>query len=105
MKELFQKIASLFDVLSVQSRMVFVLSCFSIILIIVLTTLGRYTLVDHDFYKKLADSQQLREVELSVNRGTIYGVIDPNRSDISSPFQSTILATTSIAKDLKIDPS
>lgn len=71
----------------------------------ILITLGRYTLVDHEFYKKLADSQQLREVELSVNRGTIYGTLDPHRTSELSPFQSTILATTSIAKDLKIDPS
>jgi len=105
MKELFQKIASLFDVLSMQSRMVVVVSTFSLLLILILFTLGRHTLADHDFYKTLADSQQLREVELSVNRGTIYGVIDPNRSDKPSPFQSTILATTSIAKDLKIDPT
>lgn len=72
---------------------------------IILITLARYTLADHEFYKKLADSQQLREVELSVNRGTIYGTLDPNRSENSTPFKSTILATTSIAKDLKIDPS
>jgi cell division protein FtsI/penicillin-binding protein 2 len=105
MKEFLQKIASLFDILSMQSRMVMVLSSFSLLLFIILITLGRHTLADHDFYKKLADSQQLREVELSVNRWTIYGVIDPNRVDSPSPFQSTILATTSIAKDLKIDPT
>lgn len=84
MKELFQKIASLFDVLSMQSRMAIVLSCFGLVLLLILFTLGRYTLADHDFYKKLADSQQLREVELSVNRGTIYGLIDPHRSDVSN---------------------
>ncbi len=105
MKEFFQKIASLFDVLSMQSRMGIVLWSFSVLLFLIIITLGRYTLADHDFYKKLADSQQLREVELSVNRWTIYGVIDPNRVDSPSPFQSTILATTSIAKDLKIDPT
>lgn len=105
MKELFQKIASIFDILSMQSRMVIVFSSFWILLLLILVTLGRHTLADHDFFKKLADSQQLRAVELSVNRGTIYGMIDPHRSDVSNWFQSTILATTSIAKDLKIDPS
>ena len=105
MKAFFQKIISVFDTLSLQSRMTIVFCLLGALLILILLTLARYTLIDHDFYKKLADSQQFREVELSVNRGTIYGVIDPYRSDIPSPFQTTILATTSIAKDLKIDPS
>lgn len=105
MKQLLQKIAALFDVLSMQSRMTMVLSCFGALTLLIIFTLGKYTLADHDFYKKLADSQQLREVELSVNRGTIYGILDPHRSEVESPFQTTILATTSIAKDLKIDPS
>lgn len=105
MRELFEKIARLFDILSTQSRMTMVLSCFLGLILFIIFTLARYTLADHDFYKSLADRQQLREVELSVNRGTIYGTIDPNRSESPNPFQTTILATTSIAKDLKIDPS
>lgn len=105
MRELFEKIARLFDILSTQSRMTMVLSCFLGLILFIIFTLARYTLADHDFYKTLADRQQLREVELSVNRGTIYGTIDPNRSESPNPFQTTILATTSIAKDLKIDPS
>lgn len=105
MRELFEKIATIFDVLSTQSRITMVLSCFLGLIVFIIFTLARYTLADHEFYKKLADRQQLREVELSVNRGTIYGTIDPNRSESPNPFQTTILATTSIAKDLKIDPS
>lgn len=105
MRELFDKIAALFDVLSTQSRIVMVLSCFLGLLLFIIITLARYTLGDHDFYTTLADRQQLREVELSVNRGAIYGTIDPNRSASPNPFQTTILATTSVAKDLKIDPS
>lgn len=105
MRELFEKIATIFDVLSTQSRIAMVLSCFLGLIVFIIFTLARYTLADHEFYKKLADRQQLREVELSVNRGTIYGTIDPNRSESPNPFQTTILATTSIAKDLKIDPS
>jgi cell division protein FtsI/penicillin-binding protein 2 len=54
------------------------------LLLLILATLGRHTLADHDFYKKLADSQQLSAVELSVNRGTIYGLIDPHRSDVAN---------------------
>lgn len=105
MREIFQKIARIFDVLSMQSRMTMMMSCFSILTVFIIFNLGRYTLADHDFYKKLADSQQLREVELSVNRGTIYGSIDPHRSGAQVPGETTILATTSVAKDLKIDPS
>jgi len=105
MRQLLEKIALLFDVLSTQSRITIVLSCFLSLVFVIIFTLARYTLVDHEFYKKLADNQQLREIELSVNRGTIYGTIDPYRSEGGNPFQTMILATTSVAKDLKIDPS
>jgi cell division protein FtsI/penicillin-binding protein 2 len=57
------------------------------------TVLAKYTLVDHEFYKNLADRQQLR-------------TLDPHRINIDHEFSpSTILATTSIAKDFMIDPS
>ncbi len=93
------------DGLSLQTRMMIVMlgGVFSVVMIIV--TLVKYTLVDHGFYKNLADTQQLREVELSVNRGTIYGTLDPRRMVSAGVMGSTILATTSVAQDLKIDPS
>jgi len=105
MRQFFEKIASIFDILTMQSRMAVVLSWFFLLTLFIVFTLGKYTLADHTFYKKLADRQQLREIELSVNRGTIYGTIDPQRSTSGNPFETMILATTSIAKDLKIDPS
>lgn len=105
MREFLRKIAIIFDFLSTQTRMgIIIVIGFCFILFIVIT-LGRYTLVDHEFYKNLADSQQLREIELSVNRGTIYGTIDPNRGGVGSTLENTTLATTSIVKDLKIDPT
>ena len=106
MRELFEKINSIINHLSTQSRiwMVFMFLIFGILFIV--SVLVKYTLIDHDFYKRLADRQQLRKIELSVNRGTIYGTLDPHRiqtEDTSSV--STILATTSITQDLQIDPS
>jgi stage V sporulation protein D (sporulation-specific penicillin-binding protein) len=105
MRKILEKIATIFDALSTQSRIVMILWSFLGLTVLIVFTLAQYTLMDHSFYKKLADNQQLREIELSVNRGTIYGTIDPYRSESDQPFQTTILATTSIAKDLKIDPS
>ncbi len=84
--------------------MTIIFGAFSALTLFIILTLARYTLADHDFYKKLADSQQLREVELSVNRGTIYGTLDPLRSLDQEHVEHTILATTSVAQDLKIDP-
>jgi cell division protein FtsI/penicillin-binding protein 2 len=105
MREIFRKIAYILDLLSIQSRMGMVMIAGVLFVLFIFITLARYTLVDHDFYKKLADRQQLREIELSVNRGTIYATLDPNRGGGNSALETSILATTSIAKDLKIDPS
>lgn len=68
MREIFRKIAFIFDLLSTQTRMGIVMLGGFFFILLILVTLGRYTLVDHEFYKKLADRQQLREIELSVNR-------------------------------------
>ena len=80
MTPILQKILSLFDHISFQTRVSILIGGMLFIVICIIFTLGRYTLADHEFYKNLADRQQLREVELSVNRGTIYGTIDPHRS-------------------------
>lgn len=68
MREFFEKIASIFDFLTTQTRMGIVIMTGCFFVLVILITLGRYTLVDHEFYKRLADRQQLREIELSVNR-------------------------------------
>jgi|GEM_PF-1005421 len=70
----------------------------------IIFTLGRYTIIDHGFYAKLADKQQIRNTELAVNRGTIFGTLDPRRTGYEREI-NTIVATTLIAKDLQIDPS
>jgi cell division protein FtsI/penicillin-binding protein 2 len=79
MREIFRKIAYILDLLSMQSRMGIVIVAGALFVLFIFITLARYTLIDHDFYKKLADRQQLREIELSVNRGTIYATLDPHR--------------------------
>jgi cell division protein FtsI/penicillin-binding protein 2 len=105
MNSLIEKISRIFDYLSTQTRMGLLMLVGLVTVIVILFTLGRYTLVDHDFYTVLADRQQLREVELSVNRGTIFATLDPLRSGPNDTLQNTILATTSITQDLKVDPS
>lgn len=106
MRELFEKINSIINHLSTQSRIWAIFLCLIFGILFIVSVLVKYTLVDHEFYKRLADRQQLRKIELSVNRGTVYGTLDPHRiqaEDTSSV--STILATTTITQDLQIDPS
>lgn len=79
MREFLRKIGYIIDLLSTQTRMGIVVTIGFFFVLFILTTLARYTLVDHTFYKNLADRQQLREIELSVNRGTIYATLDPHR--------------------------
>lgn len=106
MRDFFEKISAIFDHLSTQSRIWVICSCIGVCLFFIVAVLAKYTLIDHEFYRNLADRQQLRKIELSVNRGTIYSTLDPHRINVASDFSPTsILATTSVAKDLKIDPS
>ncbi len=79
MREFLRKIGYIIDLLSTQTRMGLVMLVGFFFVCTILFTLARYTLVDHEFYKTLADRQQLREIELSVNRGTIYATLDPHR--------------------------
>lgn len=67
-QKIFQHVLLILNRLTTQSRMFLVLSFFGVFAVSIVFSLARYTLFDHDFYKKLADSQQLREVELAVNR-------------------------------------
>lgn len=99
-----RNIANFIDSLSPIGRMVLVLAAMALIMIGIIFTLGRYTIIDHDFYTELADNQQIRNTELAVNRGTIFGTLDPRRTGYEREI-NTIVATTLIAKDLKIDPS
>lgn len=92
------------DHLSPLGRMMLVLGGMVIFVIGIIIILAKYTIIDHDFYVALADKQQIRNTELSVNRGTIFGTLDPRRTGYEREI-NTIVATTLIAKDLKIDPS
>lgn len=106
MRELFEKISAIINHLSTQSRIWVVFLCLIFGVFFLIFVLIKLTLVDHDFYSSLADRQQLRKVELAVNRGTIYASLDPHRiQTVDSSSVSTILATTSITQDLQIDPS
>lgn len=91
------------DKLTMPSRIIIVFSCVGVLVGIIIFSLAKYTLFDHTFYKTLADRQQLRTQELSVNRGNIYGGVDPLRvtSDLG---MHPILATTNITQNLSIDP-
>ncbi|MBP8016591.1 penicillin-binding protein 2 [Candidatus Gracilibacteria bacterium] len=54
----------------------------------------KYSVLEYDYYKTLADKQQTIEVKNSVNRGTIYSNNDP----------IGVLATSTELSDLAIDP-
>ena len=84
----------LFLVFDKYPRENFVLGFFSICGLIVLYTVFNYTFFSHTFYKTLADKQQLWEVIIPVNRGTIY----------SSTNSGTVLATSVHLYDIAIDP-
>lgn len=99
-----EKIISYIDSFSSQSRMMIVFWALLLLMIMIIVTLFWYTILDYDFYQNLANRQQIRKVELSVNRGTIYGTIDPVRSS-NQKMYTPILATTSLVKDLKLDPT
>ncbi len=54
-----------------------------------------YTVLNNDYYKKLADKQQLGKIVIPVNRWTIYA---------STNSSQTILATSVSLNDLAVDP-
>lgn len=68
----------------------FLLFCFFIIV-----KVFSYTVVNHDFYEKLAYNQQVGEVKLPVSRGTLF----------SSTSSGTVIGTSVNLYDLAIDPT
>lgn len=56
-------------------RMVFL--CFAFFSMIIVWTTFKYTVVEHDYYKELADKQQVMTVKNPVSRGTVYSNNDP----------------------------
>ncbi len=57
-----------------------------------------YTILNYNFYKTLADKQQIGEIEVPVTRGNIYA------SSAIDPKQKPILATSVELMDIAIDP-
>lgn len=76
-------------------RHYFVFGFFVFWFIVTLSSVFSYTIKDHDFYKKLADKQQIGEIKVPVNRWAIY----------SSTWSWTIYATSVNLNDLAIDPT
>lgn len=68
---------------------------FCICSLFIISKVFSYTVLNHEYYKKLADKQQLWKIVIPVNRWTIYA------STNSSP---TILATSLSLNDLAVDP-
>lgn len=71
------------------------LAFFVIFSLFIISKVFSYTVLNHDYYKWLADKQQLWQIEIPVNRGTIYS---------STNWSETVLATSLSLYDLAIDP-
>nr|MDD3720282.1 penicillin-binding transpeptidase domain-containing protein [Candidatus Gracilibacteria bacterium] len=76
-------------------REYYVLGFFVLFSLLIISKVFSYTVLNYDYYKKLADKQQLGEIEIPVNRGTIYS---------STNGSQTVLATSLSLNDLAIDP-
>ncbi len=75
-------------------REYFVLGFFILFSFIIISKVFSYTVLNYDFYKKLADKQQLWSVILPVTRWTIFSNTD---------WQTTLAASLSL-NELAIDP-
>jgi cell division protein FtsI/penicillin-binding protein 2 len=62
--------------------------------VFILWTAFRLTVLEHDFYRTLADKQQTITVKNPVSRGTIYSVNTP----------AGVFATSTDLPDLAVDP-
>ncbi|MDD3302121.1 MAG: penicillin-binding protein 2 [Candidatus Gracilibacteria bacterium] len=76
-------------------REYYLVSLFIFGALIIIYSVFSYTVINYDFYQKLADKQQLGKIILPVNRGTIYA---------STNSSQTTLATSLSLNDLAIDP-
>lgn len=61
---------------------------------IIIWTLFKYTVLEYDYYKGLADKQQVMTVKNPVSRGTVYSNNEP----------AGVFATSTDLSDLAIDP-
>lgn len=81
--------------LSNYPREYFLFIFFVFLTLIIIVKVFSYTVINYEYYKQLADKQQLWEIDLPVNRWTIYS--STNASD-------TVLATSISLNDLAVDP-
>ncbi len=84
-----------FNVFDTYPRHYFVLVSFFLAFFIIIWEVFSYTVLDHTFYKKIADEQQIGEVKVPVTRWSI----------IASNGAGSILATSVRLYDLAIDPT
>ncbi len=73
-------------------RMVFFM--FAFFALIIIWTTFKYTVLEHTYYKNLADKQQIMTVKNPVSRGTVYSRNTP----------AWVFATSTDLSDLAIDP-
>jgi len=91
-KNIIEKYFNLYDK---YPRHYFIFGLLFFAFIIIIIKVFSYTVLDHDFYKEIADKQQIGEVKIPVTRGSI----------LSANGEGTILATSVSLNDLAIDPT
>ena len=77
------------------NRVHIIAAFFTLCFLLVIINLFNYTVGDVQFYKELADKQQIGKVTVPVTRGTIFS---------STKKQETILGTSLHLYNLAIDP-
>jgi stage V sporulation protein D (sporulation-specific penicillin-binding protein) len=83
-----------FKLFDIYPREYFIIGFFLLFSFSIVSTVFSYTVLNNDFYKSLADKQQLSEVSIPVTRGTIY----------SSTNSGTVLSTSVNLYDVAVDP-
>ncbi len=91
-KSIIEKYFSIYDK---YPRHYFIFGLFFVAFLIIIAKVFSYTILDHEFYQKIADKQQIWEVKVPVTRGSI----------LSANGEGTILATSVSLNDLAIDPT
>lgn len=84
-----------FKIFDIYPREYFIIGFFLLFSFSIVSTVFSYTVTSHQFYKDLADNQQLSEVSVPVTRGTIYANTNNN---------PTVLSTSVNLYDVAVDP-
>ncbi|MDD2515888.1 MAG: penicillin-binding protein 2 [Candidatus Gracilibacteria bacterium] len=83
-----------FDYLNGIDRVSVVFLFFILFAFAIFSSSFKYTVIDHDYYKKMAEKQQITEIKNPVTRGTIY----------SNNTPPGVFSTSTNLSDLAIDP-